>query len=168
MISPMASAEWPKPFSLACAFSMFRARAKPPFAASAVMPPPMVVMAPSPTLPILPKPVTALLVTPVSMSDSLVPPVLAPAVRPSPSWDPSLDPAPVASIPLSSLLKVELRSLKRGTMSTHAVASDAIGASLRLCACRYARLVQVVAQGPLVHADQIVPANHVTAVGITV
>ena len=54
MISVTLPASWPRPLSLACAFSMFRARVKPPFAASAVTPPVMVPMAPSPSLPILP------------------------------------------------------------------------------------------------------------------
>ena len=146
MISVISSVVCPRPLSLACAFSMFNARVNPPLAANAVMPPPMVVIAPRPILPILPKPLTAVLVTPVNMSASFEPPDRTPVVRPLPSWVPSLVPAPVASIPLSSLLKVELRSLNRGTMSTHAVASDAIGASLRLCVDRDTRFVQVVVQ----------------------
>lgn len=54
MISVTLALSWPRPLSLACAFSMLRARVKPPLAASAVMPPVMVAIAPVPTLPILP------------------------------------------------------------------------------------------------------------------
>ena len=70
MISAMLLESWPRPLSLACAFSMARARWKPPLAASAVMPPAMVPMAPSPTLPILPN-------APPNLPRMLVPPVLA-------------------------------------------------------------------------------------------
>lgn len=54
MISVTLALSWPRPLSLACAFSMLSARVKPPLAASAVMPPVMVAIAPVPTLPILP------------------------------------------------------------------------------------------------------------------
>ena len=54
MISVTLALSWPRPLSLACAFSMLRARVKPPLAANAVMPPARVAIAPVPTLPILP------------------------------------------------------------------------------------------------------------------
>ena len=54
MISVTLALSWPRPLSLACAFSMLSARVKPPLAARAVMPPAMVAIAPVPTLPILP------------------------------------------------------------------------------------------------------------------
>ena len=54
MISVTLALSWPRPLSLACAFSMLRARVKPPLAANAVMPPARVTITPVPTLPILP------------------------------------------------------------------------------------------------------------------
>ena len=105
MISLTLLASWPRPLSLACAFSMFRARVKPPFAASAVTPPVMVPMAPSPSLPILPN---ALPRVPVRL--------------------PPLFLAAVSTLPVMSPSRVLPKSLPEGATCTYTVPmSCAIG-----------------------------------------
>ena len=54
MISATLLLSWPRPLSFACAFSMLRARSKPPLAASTVMPVARPAMVAVPALPILP------------------------------------------------------------------------------------------------------------------
>ena len=54
MISVTLLLSWPRPLSFACAFSMLRARSKPPLAASVVMPAVMPATAVMPALPTLP------------------------------------------------------------------------------------------------------------------
>ena len=79
MMALMSVALWPRPLSLACAFSMFRARSKPPLAASAVMPPPTALTAPRPILPTLEN-------APVRDFNSPLPPVLPAAATLWPIW----------------------------------------------------------------------------------
>lgn len=132
MISPMASVEWPRPFNLAGAFSMFKARAKPPFAANDVMPPPMALMAPSPSLPILANPWLVVLTSP------------------SASPPPILVAAGCTLMPASCWRWRSARPSSWARCSTHVVASVDMASPPRGCSVRLsgdgARPVEVGAQ----------------------